>query len=577
MFYSFKKYSIQYVCESIEIDNRTFDSYVEIHLQNEYNHQLTTLKKGVLNWDTIEQQFNETQELNFDHCYIKDFDIEKLYLSDSQNSCLIKHLSAKNAVFESDTEINFSKIELEQDILDFSFTYILKGKLNFHASILAKKTNDFSNIVFNAGNVDFANSIFGKEKNNFKNSVFNEGFKNFQYTDFSSGEANFTNVHFGSGDVSFINANFKTSKPVFKVATFDKGKVDFHYSQFGDEDISFERVNFGDGTVDFSKVDFGKGKVNFNRSFFNNGEVSFEGIELINGKLTFKKASFSNNSINFSEASCAGSTLLFQSAILGNSTINFFNSVAENISFRSCHLNNYVDFRVKQVHIIDLRDCVVRDILDFIPYENDVQISVLNIDGMRLIGKIFIDWEKNEIFNIINRQKNSDHLQKAYQYRLLKENFHNTGEYEAEDKAYIYFKRNESKSILFHSLKKSNLNKLSAYLSYYFKDLLLDKAGLYATSPVRVLWSMLISYIFFSLLLVFTSFSQLGDLTGSSEHHLLSVISDSLYFSIITYLTIGYGDFCPLGIDRWIAGIEGFVGVFLMAYFTVAFVRRILR
>jgi len=70
---------------------------------------------------------------------------------------------------------------------------------------------------------------------------------------------------------------------------------------------------------------------------------------------------------------------------------------------------------------------------------------------------------------------------------------------------------------------------------------------------------------------------SLGGLSGGENNELFTIIGDSFYFSAITYLTVGYGDFCPLGIDRWIAGIEGFVGVFLMAYFTVAFVRKILR
>ncbi len=131
--------------------------------------------------------------------------------------------------------------------------------------------------------------------------------------------------------------------------------------------------------------------------------------------------------------------------------------------------------------------------------------------------------------------------------------------------------------MLTETLNKNIWSKLNAYPNYYFKDLLLDKAGLYATAPIRVLWSMLISYIFFSLILTLTTLIEIGGLSGVENQNLSTIISDSFYFSIITYLTVGYGDFCPLGINRWIAGIEGFVGVFLMAYFTVAFVRKILR
>ena len=39
----------------------------------------------------------------------------------------------------------------------------------------------------------------------------------------------------------------------------------------------------------------------------------------------------------------------------------------------------------------------------------------------------------------------------------------------------------------------------------------------------------------------------------------------------------GYGDCSPMGYFKIIAPVEGFIGVFLMSYFSVAFVRKILR
>ena len=43
------------------------------------------------------------------------------------------------------------------------------------------------------------------------------------------------------------------------------------------------------------------------------------------------------------------------------------------------------------------------------------------------------------------------------------------------------------------------------------------------------------------------------------------------------FLTIGYGECTPEGFFKIIAPLEGWVGVFMMSYFTVAFVRKILR
>ena len=57
----------------------------------------------------------------------------------------------------------------------------------------------------------------------------------------------------------------------------------------------------------------------------------------------------------------------------------------------------------------------------------------------------------------------------------------------------------------------------------------------------------------------------------------LSVLFQTFYPSAITFLTIGYGDVYQMGFSRVISGIEGFTGVFMKSYFTVAFIRKILR
>jgi hypothetical protein len=50
-----------------------------------------------------------------------------------------------------------------------------------------------------------------------------------------------------------------------------------------------------------------------------------------------------------------------------------------------------------------------------------------------------------------------------------------------------------------------------------------------------------------------------------------------LYFSAITFTTIGYGDYAPLGWLRFLAGLEGLLGMILVAVFTVSFARKLIR
>ncbi|MDM8566123.1 ion channel [Candidatus Halobeggiatoa sp. HSG11] len=53
--------------------------------------------------------------------------------------------------------------------------------------------------------------------------------------------------------------------------------------------------------------------------------------------------------------------------------------------------------------------------------------------------------------------------------------------------------------------------------------------------------------------------------------------ANCLYFSVVTFTTLGYGDLSPFGITRIIAAIEAFGGAFTIALFVVVFVKKMTR
>lgn len=174
------------------------------------------------------------------------------------------------------------------------------------------------------------------------------------------------------------------------------------------------------------------------------------------------------------------------------------------------------------------------------------------------------------------KQEGTTLRQKAEQFRILKENFSSTGNYSDEDEAYVMFKRFESRSWLTEQKEKGGLTKILSYIPHGFKWLIFDAMGLYATNPARVLISMIVAYFLFSIIYVLMILITNADILSSTTDQ-LSVVARSFYHSAITFFTIGYGDHFPHGSARIISSIEGFMGVFLMAYFTVAFVRKVLR
>ncbi len=435
-----------------------------------------------------------------------------------------------------------------------------------------------SYIHFASGGLDFSNVKIDSGEISFKNTVFNTGKKDFQYSDFGTGNKLFTNTEFNDGDVSFINTQFNSGEVSFKIARFGRGRVDFHYARFGQGDKTFERADFGDGDVDFRTVEFGPGRVNFNRSRFGTGNVSFEGCELKNGKFIMKRAEFSEGAVNFELAEMSGTEIAFDRTVFGPGTISFYNGRFGSLSLNSCHLDNYTDLRVAACRSIDLSDTIVRDIIDLMPYGIEQDIGQIRFSGMRLIGRIYIDWIRNRVPMLIANQSDADDRSKAEQFRTLKENFSVCGQYNDEDLAYVRFKRFEARANLHEALSINSLNALWAYPAYLFKLLVFDKVGHYATNPGRVIISMLTGYTFFSFLYVILILTGAGEIIESVNHDAgLNAFGRGFYHSAITFLTIGYGDYYPSGAIRWVSGVEGFTGVFLMSYFTVAFVRKILR
>ena len=62
---------------------------------------------------------------------------------------------------------------------------------------------------------------------------------------------------------------------------------------------------------------------------------------------------------------------------------------------------------------------------------------------------------------------------------------------------------------------------------------------------------------------------------GFLKNNVTRNFPDSFYFSLITFTTLGYGDFRPLeGWGRILAGSEAFIGAFMMALFVYTFARR---
>lgn len=72
-----------------------------------------------------------------------------------------------------------------------------------------------------------------------------------------------------------------------------------------------------------------------------------------------------------------------------------------------------------------------------------------------------------------------------------------------------------------------------------------------------------------------------GEFTAFNFGHSFSKnlynFASCLYFSVVTFTTLGYGDITPVGLSRFVAALEAFSGSFTLALFVVVFVKKMTR
>lgn len=562
-------------------DGRTCPRTAMVTFHNEEGEEIDSELFGAIDINQINTIIKEGQDLNLDNFYVREFSLSsyrRINGIDKKGLIPIKGFSAKNAFFEAKKFTDFTYSSFLPGEISFDGTHFAKGKVLFNGSVFGDGNVILSNTLFRDGNIEFTGCVFGDGDFLFKNSIIHDGRKDFQDMKFGKGEVSFANTEFNSGELLFINTRFNDGRFNFKVTRITGGKVDFHYSVFGDCEIMFERTEFGDSRVDFRTVDFGSGRINFNRSLFGDGEVNFEGASCKAGKIQFKKAEMGAGPKNFNLMEMGDTDISFERTDFGDGDVSFYNSTYHSISLKSCHLDHYVDLRLARAELLDITDTIVRDIIDLEPYDFPVEIKTLDMSGMRLLGKLYIDWRHNKCKNCILNQEGTNLRQKSEQFRILKENFSSTGKYEDEDEAYIMFKRYDAKSWMTEQQEKGGIAKYVSHIPNSFQWLVFDKMGLYATSPGRVLLSVIVFWFVFGTMYFLINLSGLGaTVSAVGNPDKLSILLQSYYHSGITFFTIGYGDVYPTGLSRVFSGLEGFVGVFMMSYFTVAFVRKVLR
>ncbi|MFW2502928.1 potassium channel family protein [Clostridium diolis] len=599
-----------YVIKNVEIYN-ALHMKKEIYLKNCYIEEfsLALYRKKFGYSDKARLLFNS---IAFNDCLFNGNNKELNMSNIEINGSLLSFI---NSIFYKVNSKNFSNSKFNQTTLLFNDTKLQNGNISLSFSEFNNVTLNFSKCVITSGNIYF-NNLTCKNRCQFIFTKYEHFSGNVEYR-----ESNLENTHIvykdsllPNGEISFKGTLHKKGRLYFNncdlfCETFNMTtyralvleRVSFNKSRFKSCcDILFELTTFLKTDVDFNETEFANSKITFDRFSIKFGNINFylakeiknilfDRCKLDCEKICFESIIMNEGSIRFEDNDFFDSSLSFNNADLINSKLRI----------SKCTIKNIFDLRMKCCDSLEIRKVTNYSIIDIRPIKK--RLRLINLHDIRNEGRIDIDWIYSNLKHVIFNQSDISYSEIASQFLMLKQNYNKLGYYEYEDEAYFMYKKckrlaeKQSKKRMLDN-KKRNISlenkwyksigcRISCWLlSIYYgvinfvKLIIFEWNGGYATKPKSIFINMLIAQVTFALLYSVNFFALEYDRMPECKFEFLKYFQANYYFSIITFFTIGYGDIKPKATPAvFLSGIEGFVGVFLMSYFTVAFARKILR
>lgn len=225
---------------------------------------------------------------------------------------------------------------------------------------------------------------------------------------------------------------------------------------------------------------------------------------------------------------------------------NFEHSDLSHAEFKHASLNN-CDFSDAECYAANFHGAKIVD-CDF----KDASIKDISLE------RVLID-QRTTWGDKIRSEKEKNYHYASVEYKQIKEMYKGSSLHNLADQ----YHRKEMIA------KRKTLSKKDPmyWLNYIFGDLLCS----YGTSFVRVMLAALL--VVFSCAFLYTH-------NNSLIYHNQAVdpsLFDAVYFSTVTFTTLGYGDFHPIGGLRYLAALESFIGAALLSLFTVIVARKLIR
>lgn len=219
--------------------------------------------------------------------------------------------------------------------------------------------------------------------------------------------------------------------------------------------------------------------------------------------------------------------------------------------------------------------------------KTDLRDANLNCSNLRKANLLGVKWSGSKIENLkIGEQLIQESLGKKALQRKDKEFADDY--FEQAEEIYRDLRKHAEREGIF-SLSGDLIQKeltmrrkqLPEYSIKRFTSKFIDLFCGYGEAPLRIIGISMLIILICAILYTYTGLSYQNAILSynsqlsTSEN--FSFFLSCLYYSVVTFTTLGYGDFTPVGISRAIAALEAFTGSFTLALFVVVFVKKMTR
>jgi hypothetical protein len=204
-----------------------------------------------------------------------------------------------------------------------------------------------------------------------------------------------------------------------------------------------------------------------------------------------------------------------------------------------------------------------------------------NLKNCNLLGTNFeharlenVIWDK-EIVQERDAKKTQDYNEKLDLYQQSEEIYRNLRSTCETDGLF------ETAGLFFQKEMKMRRKQMPLFSSKRFISKLVDFSCGYGERPLRIVILSAMVILLFTCIFFITGLNYSGEILqlslNASMNENISELLNTLYFSVVTFTTLGYGDILPIGISKLFAGIEALLGGFILALFVVVFVKKMTR